>query len=252
MPVRLTATYSTGSYENGEIINPETNLGCASVVVPRALCDMYIRPADKKETPIKFSVYYKDAINSYVYLVAENVPELHVGEQILANADEVYINLSTPTPEDMTGAAFAASSLQVLESLMYFSKSALFLYITPQQIAQFEAMYPECVMDAYRSAVGKLTAQIGNMFNMETMLSETDESSKDDTIRWILQVLTAYNICAPSLNISEPLDNAYKEAYQTIQRLKGGMVSLEEPAPYRRDKYDANVEVITSRNKYIG
>lgn len=252
MPVRLTATYSTGSYDNGKIVNPETNLGCASVVVPRALCDMYVRPSNRRETPITFDAYYRDAINSYTYRIAAGVGELHIDAQTLASADEVYINLSTPTPEGMTGAAFAASAVSFFESLMYFPKSALFLYITPQQIAQFEAMYPDCVMDAYRSAVGKLTAQIGNRFNMEAMLSETDESAKDDTIRWVLQVLTAYNICAPSLNISEPLDNAYKEAYQTIQRLKGGMVSLEEPAPYRKDQYDANVEVITSRNKYIG
>ena len=106
--------------------------------------------------------------------------------------------------------------------------------------------------DAYRAAVGELTANIGNIFDMAAMLGEPDENKKDDTIRWILQVLTAYNIASPSLNYSEPLAAAYEKVAQTIIKLKGGVVSLEEPAPYRTDSQNANAEVITSRYKYLG
>ena len=134
----------------------------------------------------------------------------------------------------------------------YFPESALGIYITPQQLRQFKNMYPDCVSDAYRAAVGELTANIGNIFDMAAMLGEPDENKKDDTIRWILQVLTAYNIASPSLNYSEPLAAAYEKVAQTIIKLKGGVVSLEEPAPYRTDSHNANAEVITSRYNYLG
>ena len=92
----------------------------------------------------------------------------------------------------------------------YFPESALGIYITPQQLRQFKNMYPDCVSDAYRAAVGELTANIGNIFDMAAMVA------------------------------------------QTIIKLKGGVVSLEEPAPYRTDSQNANAEVITSRYKYLG
>lgn len=145
-----------------------------------------------------------------------------------------------------------AQNVKLQISPYYFTEASLGIYITPQQLQQFKNMYPDCVADAYRAAVGELTANIGNIFDMSAMLGQTDEDDKDDTIRWILQVMTAYNIASPSLNYSEPLAAAYEKVAQTIIKLKGGIVSLEEPAPYRTDSQNANAEVITSRYNYLG
>lgn len=253
MPVLAKATYNTGSYVDGAVTDPDSNLGCILVPIRSSMTELYIRPSTAyADTPATFDVYIRDSMSLAFDQVATGVTEYDIDQDDMRQINAVYVNITTETPDGMTGAAFAATAISVFESLMYFTKSSLYLYITQQQLYQFENMYHNCVLDAYKSAVGKLTAQIGNRFNMEGMLSVTDEEQKDDTIRWILQVLTVYNICAPSLNISEPLDMAYKEVYQTIQRLKGGMVSLEEPAPYRNDKYDSNVEVVTTRSSYIG
>lgn len=173
------------------------------------------------------------------------------GAEWLADVETVFIDIACT--EDVTDhAAWASAVIQLDMSPNYFPESALGIYITPQQLRQFKNMYPDCVSDAYRAAVGELTANIGNIFDMAAMLGEPDENKKDDTIRWILQVLTAYNIASPSLNYSEPLAAAYEKVAQTIIKLKGGVVSLEEPAPYRTDSQNANAEVITSRYKYLG
>lgn len=174
-----------------------------------------------------------------------------LGAEWLADVETVFIDIACT--EDVTDhAAWAAAVIQLDMSPNYFPESALGIYITLQQLRQFKNMYPDCVSDAYRAAVGELTANIGNIFDMAAMLGERDENKKDDTIRWILQVLTAYNIASPSLNYSEPLAAAYEKVAQTIIKLKGGVVSLEEPAPYRTDSQNANAEVITSRYNYLG
>lgn len=174
-----------------------------------------------------------------------------LGAEWLADVETVFIDIACT--EDVTDhAAWAAAVIQLDMSPNYFPESALGIYITPQQLRQFKNMYPDCVSDAYRAAVGELTANIGNIFDMAAMLGERDENKKDDTIRWILQVLTAYNIASPSLNYSEPLAAAYEKVAQTIIKLKGGLVSLEEPVPYRTDSHNANAEVITSRYNYLG
>lgn len=252
MPVLAKATYNTGSYVDGAVTDPESNLGCILIPVRQGMTELYIIPTKDVEKPATFDVIVQYSASLGFDTIAQGVGQYEVDAEIMEEVSNVYVNITSDTPDGMIGAAYSASAIEVLESLMYFTKSSLYLYITQQQLYQFENMYSNCVIDAYKSAVGKLTAQIGNRFNMEGMLSVTDEGQKDDTIRWILQVLTVYNICAPSLNISEPLDMAYKEVYQTIQRLKGGMVSLEEPAPYRNDKYDSNIEVVTTRSSYIG
>lgn len=143
-------------------------------------------------------------------------------------------------------------SVQVIISPMFFTIESLGLWITPQQQMQFVNIYPFCFDDAYRTAVGKLTAQVGNIFNMQAILDETDEERKDNTIRWVLQVLTASFVCSATLNMSEPLERAEKEVTGIIAQLKGGQVSLQEPAAHREDEYNAEAEVVTTRNKYIG
>lgn len=140
----------------------------------------------------------------------------------------------------------------VVVSPMYFSFESLGLWLSWQQRLQFLNMYPLCFEDGYRTAVGKLTAQIGNIFDMATILAETSETAKDNTIRWILQVLTAYNVCSASLDISSPLEAANREVTGIITQLKGGQVSLQEPAAYRDDEFYAGAEIVSVKYQYRG
>lgn len=137
-------------------------------------------------------------------------------------------------------------------SPMYFSLESLGLWLSWQQRLQFLNMYPLCFEDGYRTAVGKLTAQIGNIFNMSAILDELSETAKDNTIRWVLQVLTAYNVASTALDISSPLEAANREVTGIIAQLKGGQVSLQEPALHRDDEYNAEAEVITVKYQYMG
>lgn len=179
-------------------------------------------------------------------------PITMTAEQLAAYKTLYFVVAGYFPEEGQSVNQYAAAHISLWLSPYYFMESSLGIYITPQQLEQFKNMYPDCVSDAYRNAVGELTAEVGNRFDMAAMLGEADEAKKDDTIRWILQVMTAYNIASPSLNYSEPLEMAYKKVAQTIIKLKGGMVSLEEPAAYRNDKFSANAEVITNRYQYRG
>lgn len=206
--------------------------------------------ADVKDVNCVIFAQKTDGSMSEPYLMIDGKP-LVIADDQTSDWATVFIDYGQ-TDTIVDPSAFAAENILVAMSPNYFPESALGIYITPQQLRQFKNMYADCVSDAYRAAVGELTANIGNIFDMAAMLGEPDENKKDDTIRWILQVLTAYNIASPSLNYSEPLAAAYEKVAQTIIKLKGGVVSLEEPAPYRTDSQNANAEVITSRYKYLG
>lgn len=209
-----------------------------------------LRHADMKYDALSLFAHKTDGSLSEVYLSTDGEP-LSASPEETADWETVFVDYAQ-TDTIVNPSAFAAENILVAMSPYYFLESSLGIYITPQQLEQFKNMYPDCVSDAYRNAVGELTAEVGNRFDMAAMLGEADESKKDDTIRWILQVMTAYNIASPSLNYSEPLEMAYKKVAQTIIKLKGGMVSLEEPTAYRNDKFSANAEVITNRYKYRG
>lgn len=191
-----------------------------------------------------------------------------VGDNILKG--DISINFATINYSDVTSIRFdlvlsarnqvkwvemlpnVNQAARILVSPMYFSFESLGLWITWQQRLQFMSMYPSCFEDGYRTAVGKLTAQVGNIFDMAAILAETSEDAKDNTIRWILQVLTAYNVCSPTLDVSTPLEAANREVSGIIAQLKGGQVSLQEPAAYREEEYAATAEIVTNRNQYIG
>lgn len=209
-----------------------------------------LRNADIKYDAIALFAHKTDGSVSEIYMYSDGKP-ISVSAEQTVDWETVFVDYGQPDavadPE-----AFAAENILVAMSPYYFTEASLAIYITPQQIEQFKNMYPDCVADAYRNAVGELTAEVGNRFDMAAMLGEQDESKKDDTIRWILQVMTAYNVASASLNYSEPLEMAYKKVAQTIIKLKGGMVSLEEPTAYRNDQFSANAEVITNRYKYRG
>lgn len=245
-----------GEYDpNTGIIDPATSrLGCK--LPASEFTDGYFKVEVDitNHDPKWYSFMWVDIVISDGSVLTYDASTPQNSIKLVAQEDweKVYITIDTniayiDKPQDL-----ATERVQLTMSPNYFPESALGLYITSQQLIQFKNMYPDCVSDAYRTAVGELTANIGNRFDMSAILNQADEEKKDDTIRWILLVLTAYNIASPSLNYTEPLANAYQKVAETIIKLKGGMVSLEEPAPYRTDACNANSEVITSRYNYLG
>lgn len=203
-------------------------------------------PAAKLDVKI-IALPYGEVARKYGFHVGASLTGLTAAD--MSGGFEIYADLwdaFMPSLDDIQ------SSTLLITSNMYFPRTALSLYVTPQQIEQFENMYGQSVDEAYRSAVGRLTAQIGNIFDMGAILDETDETKKDDTIRWILQTYTAHALCSPSMQISAPLQNAYEEARDVLERLKAGMMSLEEPAQRKTGPGNANACVVTFKNKYIG
>lgn len=104
-------------------------------------------------------------------------------------------------------------------------------WVSPVQLQEFEELYPDIVRNAYNTALANVYAQIGNYYDIKDLLSITDEEEKDQTLLWILKVFTAYNVCAPSVQISEPLKANFEQANITLKELKGGQVSMETEPP---------------------
>lgn len=209
--------------------------------------------SDPEETPLDEMVF--TSIGTKEVAPDYSVLKDGVFQPAEAGVREIIIMVTSPfinTAEEWETWYNTPGSLTVWQSLFYFPINMIYLYLSPQQLQQFEYMAPGVTNQAYTAAIGKLTANIGNRFDMATILNETDEAKKDDTIRWILSVLTAYNIATPSLNVSQPLSEAYEEVSRVVQQLKGGSVSLEEPAPYRKDEYDANISIVSKRSQYLG
>ena len=262
MPVALKSEkWSTGIYDSATGEHLEVDASICLKLPMSAFVDGYIsffaRPYDAPgETHVNALIVFAslpDGTFTEPEMRGDTTePVVFLPEQTRQWVDVYFSVIDMALAPGQTPSQYAAEYVSLDISPYFFTKSSLGIYITPQQMMQFENMYPDCFRDAYRNAVGELTAEVGNRFDMAAMLGEADEDRKDDTMRWILQVMTAYNIASPSLNYSEPLDAAYKKVAQTIIKLKGGMVSLEEPTAYRNDKYDANAEVIVNRYRYRG
>lgn len=130
---------------------------------------------------------------------------------------------------------------------MYFRRSELLQWVTPVQLQEFEELYPNIVRNAYNTALANVYAQIGNYYDIKDLLSITDEEEKDQTLLWILKVFTAYNVCAPAVQISEPLRANFEQANITLKELKGGQVSMENSASKLQE--DGTKGVLVSINK---
>lgn len=133
---------------------------------------------------------------------------------------------------------------------MYFAEDSLQLWLTQQQLDQFTASYPNAIKEAYESAVGHLESQIGYLWNLDEILAVTDDNMKNRTIKWILQVLTAYYICSSSLDVSEPLRNAYEAVMRKIQELKEGEAFVVDAE--RKEEPNARGVIVSRKNQYIG
>lgn len=135
---------------------------------------------------------------------------------------------------------------------MYFNKEKLRQWISESQIMQFEGMYDNVVKVAYQNAVGFVVSQIGEIFALKKILSR-EEGVSDDThsvMGWILEVLTAWNVCAAGLNASMMLQTNYKMVVDKLTELKNGATTMAN-APIKEEP-NAMPTIYSKKNSYLG
>ena len=197
--------------------------------------------------------------------ISESGDGTWISENVSIQTSAYNINLPEGSTEDYTDIVLIIQnqltsvpvSLQYTAGIvvtitdMYFRKSDLMVWVSRQNILQFESMYPEIVEQSYQMAIANVYAQIGNTYNLDYLLSITDESQKDPTLLWILKVYTAYAMCSPSMNISEPLRANFEQVSTAIRELKGGQVSMIDSASKMQENGAKNY-IVTLKNKYRG
>lgn len=103
----------------------------------------------------------------------------------------------------------------------YFPKEKILTWITPSQLGQFEKINPNCFEDAYKSALGFLYGEFAYNYDLDEALRiGNDGSPYYHTLSWMLEVFTAHNICAPAMQLSEPLRNNFAMAMKKVEGLK--------------------------------
>lgn len=134
---------------------------------------------------------------------------------------------------------------------MYFPKEKLYTWISPQQLSQFEKMYPDAVRNAYQDALGLIRSQIGELYDINAILENNicDEGTVD-VFRWIIIVLTAYNITGSAITRSEVLENNFRLAHNKLQEMKAGSSTLSD-APLRSEP-NAWPGVVKNGSKMLG
>ncbi|MEG0899019.1 MAG: hypothetical protein RSF40_04830 [Oscillospiraceae bacterium] len=179
--------------------------------------------------------------------IGTSTTRIEIDETMFAAYESVALNVSWSkgniTPD-------ASAYLNVVVTDMFFPRSAILLWVSEQSLSQFEYMNHDVIAQAYNTALGKLRSQVGNYYDLDKMLAVREEKAKDQTLRWILQVLTAHIICAPSMQVSEPLEDNYKEVANSIRELKGAQVSFEDGE--MKQGQSTVGEIISSKKNYIG
>lgn len=133
---------------------------------------------------------------------------------------------------------------------MYFAKDELLQWISLSQLQQFENMYPDCVQMAYQSALGLIISQIGELYDIDAILAgDTNENTKK-TFRWILIVITAYNLTAPSAQRSPSLEDNFLLAKNRLMELKSGASTMQN-APIKQER-NAWPAAVNNRHKMLG
>lgn len=134
---------------------------------------------------------------------------------------------------------------------MYFKKEELYQWISPQQMAEFEKMYPDTVWMSYESALGLVRSQIGGTYDIDAILQYChDDEQTRQVFRWILVVITAYNITAPSIKRSSTIEDNYKLAYHKLTELKNN-TSIMGQSSYKEEP-NSLPTIVSNRCKYLG
>lgn len=134
---------------------------------------------------------------------------------------------------------------------MYFPEEELYQWISPQQLDQFKKMYPDCVEISYNSALGYVYSQIGELYDIASILAGDTNDGTAKIMRWILTVLTAYNITSPSARHSETLRDNYEMVVKKVTEMKNGATTLHD-APIKETPNAWGMVVNGSKNKMRG
>lgn len=161
--------------------------------------------------------------------------------------------------DSQQAAASYASAIEYGEQVLvasepgkiYFEKEELYQWISPQQLEQFEKMYPQCVEVSYDSALGYLYSQIGELYDIPAILAGDTNDGTAKIMRWILTVLTAYNITSPSARHSETLRDNFDMVVKKITEMKNGATTLNN-APTKDEPSAWGTVVNSGKHKMLG
>lgn len=174
----------------------------------------------------------------------------------------MYSNVSplcVLTSDSIRAATSFASAIEYGEQVLvasepdkiYFEKEELYQWISPQQLEQFEKMYPACFEVSYNSALGYLYSQIGELYDIPAILAKDTNEGTAKIMRWILTVLTAYNITSPSARHSESLRDNFDMVVKKITEMKNGATTLNN-APIKDEPSAWGTVVNSGKHKMLG
>lgn len=105
---------------------------------------------------------------------------------------------------------------------MAFPREQLYQFIQPSQLENIESMYPDAVATAYQSALAYVQSYIGNMFDVDAMLSSESTTSTALTLRLALAISTVTYVLASSPQYSEVIELHNRQLQTLLRGLKAG------------------------------
>lgn len=105
---------------------------------------------------------------------------------------------------------------------MAFPREQLYQFIQPSQLENIESMYPDAVVTAYQSALAYVQSYIGNMFDVDAMLSSESTTSTALTLRLALAISTVTYVLASSPQYSEVIELHNRQLQTLLRGLKAG------------------------------
>jgi hypothetical protein len=173
--------------------------------------------------------------------------------QILGQSESNIINLGIDiarmTQNILDGTPFPEPEPEP-EPEFYFPKEELYQWISPQQMEQFEKMYPDCFQMSYQSALGLIRSQIGELYDIDAILAGDTNAGTKEVFRWMLIVITAYNITAPATKRSQTIDDNFMLACGRLKEMKTGASSMSD-APIKEEP-NAWPGVVRNGQKMLG
>lgn len=105
---------------------------------------------------------------------------------------------------------------------MAFPREQLYQFIQRNQLDIIEGMYPDAVTTAYQNALSYVQSYIGNMFDVDAMLSADANSSTAQVLRLALCISTVTYILASSPQYAETIELHNRQLHGLLKGLKSG------------------------------
>ena len=134
---------------------------------------------------------------------------------------------------------------------MFIERDRLYLFIQPQELEQHEAVNPKVVDMAYQSAIGRINSEIGYIYDLPAMLAKEDDE-RDETLLWLVTVLTCATIVGSSVNIAPLLQDEYINVQKRLQELKSGFSTMLDAEKKDLDTANARAEIVYNNKKFLG